>query len=131
MSETTYLVMGDPRDKPLVWLHGFVKTPPFSRAARFEAGYLLRRLQRSERLALPFSRPMPDIGARCHELRINDQHRAWRIIYRVDKDAVIILEVFRKQTRKTPQFVIDVCKNRIRQYDNQSLGNEQIQKGAT
>jgi acyl-CoA synthetase (AMP-forming)/AMP-acid ligase II len=30
------------RDKPLVWLHGDVKTPPFSRAARLEAGTLLR-----------------------------------------------------------------------------------------
>jgi len=33
-----------PSDKPLVWLHGEIKTPPFSRAARIEAGYLLRLL---------------------------------------------------------------------------------------
>jgi len=25
-------------DKPLVWLHGEVKTPPFSSAARIDAG---------------------------------------------------------------------------------------------
>ncbi|TFH43207.1 MAG: type II toxin-antitoxin system RelE/ParE family toxin, partial [Lysobacterales bacterium] len=25
-------------DKPLVWLHGEIKTPPFSAAARIEAG---------------------------------------------------------------------------------------------
>jgi hypothetical protein len=31
-------------DKPLVWLHGEVKTPPFSKEARVEAGVLLRRL---------------------------------------------------------------------------------------
>ena len=35
-------------DKPLVWLHGEVKSPPFSGAARLEAGLLLRRLQRGE-----------------------------------------------------------------------------------
>jgi hypothetical protein len=37
-------------EKPLVWLHGEVKTPPFSSAARIEAGYLLRQLQMGERL---------------------------------------------------------------------------------
>jgi hypothetical protein len=60
-------------DKPLVWLHGAVKTPPFTRWGRLEAGFLLRRLQRGEKLGLPQSRPMPTIGARCHELRIVDR----------------------------------------------------------
>src|SRR5262249_35813958 len=31
------------RDRPLVWLHGKIKTPPMSSAARIEAGVLLRR----------------------------------------------------------------------------------------
>jgi hypothetical protein len=44
------------RDKPLVWLHGEIKTPPFTAAARIEAGVLLRRLQRGELLGLPHSR---------------------------------------------------------------------------
>ena len=35
-------------DKPLVWLRGEVKTPPFGFGARIEAGVLLRRLQRGE-----------------------------------------------------------------------------------
>ena len=105
------------RDKPLVWLHGEVKTPPFSSEARVEAGTLLRRLQRGEKLALPRSRAMPVIGLRCHELRIQDQDVTWRVIYRVDLDAVIIAEVFAKKTRATPQLVIDVCKRRLRQYD--------------
>jgi hypothetical protein len=35
-----------PMEKPLVWLHGEEKTPPFSKEARLEAGFLLRRLQR-------------------------------------------------------------------------------------
>jgi phage-related protein len=106
-----------PPDKPLVWLRGEVKTPPFSAAARIEAGVLLRRLQRGEGLALPRSRPLPSIGQRCHELRIEDENRSWRIVYRVDADAIVIADVFAKTTRSTPQRVIDECQRRLRRYD--------------
>jgi len=57
-----------PEDKDLVWLHGEVRTPPFSQQARLEAGYLLRRLQQGKKLSMPQSRPMPSIGRRCYEL---------------------------------------------------------------
>lgn len=103
--------------RPLVWLHGEVKSPPFSPAARVEAGELLRRLQNGELLSLPHSRPMPSIGARCHELRIVDEDLSWRIVYRVDRDAVLIAEVFRKSTRETPRHVIEACRRRLRLYD--------------
>ena len=105
-------------EKPLVWLRGEVKTPPFSREARLEAGMLLRRLQRSENLHLPHSRPMPSIGARSHELRINDVDKSWRIVYRIDVDAIVILAVFAKKSGKTPKKVIDGCKRRLRNYDS-------------
>jgi phage-related protein len=104
-------------DKPLVWLHGEVKEHPFSRAARIEAGFLLRRLQSGEKLSLPWSRPMPSIGARCHELRIPDERANWRIIYRIDTDAIVIVDVFEKRQQKTPQSVIDTCKRRLRMLD--------------
>ena len=107
-------------DKPLVWLHGDVKTPPFSATARIEAGTLLRRLQKGERLSLPQSRPMPTIGRRCHELRINDENVTWRIVYRTDQDAIVILEVFDKKTNQTPKRVIDTCKARLKDYDNET-----------
>jgi phage-related protein len=109
----------DAKNKPLVWLHGEVKTPPFSQAARIEAGFLLRKLQQGEMLALPHSRPMPSIGPRSHELRINDRNATWRIMYRIDSDAVVILEVFRKTTAKTPVSVIETCKRRLRLYDDE------------
>ena len=104
-------------DRPIVWLRGQVKTPPFSQEARIEAGCLLRLLQRGEPLGLPHSRPMPVIGPRCHELRINDAAATFRIIYRADPDAVVILEVFSKKTQQTPRTVIEACKRRLRNYD--------------
>jgi phage-related protein len=107
-----------PKDKPLVWMHGEVKSPPFSKLARLEAGFLLRLLQRGEKIAMPHSRPMPSIGKRCHELRISGEKVSWRIIYRVDTDAIVIAEVFSKKTGKTPKTVIDKCKTRLREYDN-------------
>ena len=103
--------------KPLVWLRGEIKTPPFSQAARLEAGYLLRLLQSGELLGLPHSRPMPVIGRRCHELRVNDESGTFRILYRVDADAIVIIEVFSKKAQQTSTSVIEACKRRLREYD--------------
>ena len=104
--------------KPLAWLHGEIKTPPFSKAARVECGILLRQLQEGENLALPHSRPMPSIGPRCHELRVVDRDNAWRIVYRIDSDAIVIVDVFSKKTQQTPSAVITRCKARLRSYDH-------------
>ena len=101
-----------------MWLHGQIKTPPFSQEARIEAGYLLGRLQQDENLSLPQSRPMPSNGRRCHELRVPAKGQDWRIVYRIDADAILILEVFGKTTRQTPQSVIDTCKRRLKHYDS-------------
>ena len=103
--------------KPLVWLRGEVKTPPFDAAARVEAGFLLRRLQKGESLGLPHSRPMPSIGARCHELRINAENQTWRIVYYVAIDAVVILDVFSKKTAATPKEVLMKCRKRLALYN--------------
>ena len=123
MSAVTYNVPMNPTDKPLIWLAGQVATPPMSKEARLEAGYLLRLLQAGRSLAMPHSRPMPAIGKRCHELRIPDQAATWRIFYRVDADAVLILEVLQKKTPATPEAVIDLCKQRAAAYGADS-GNE-------
>ena len=95
-----------------------MKTPPFSSKARVEAGFYLRMLQQGELLTLPHSCPMPVIGSRCHELRIQDTGRTWRILYRLDADAVIIAEVFQKTTQTTPPNVIANCKRRLSLYDS-------------
>lgn len=104
-------------ERPLVWLHGEIRTPPFSPLARREAGYLLRLLQVGETLSLPRSRPMPAIGARCHELRIVDRDVTWRIVVRLDPDAVLVLEVFAKTTRATPEAVLEACQRRLAAHD--------------
>jgi phage-related protein len=107
---------------PLVWLRGEVKTPPFSREARIEAGFLLRRLKRGESLAMPHSRPMPVVGSGCHELRVRDAGKSWRLVYRVDRDAIVIAEVFHKKTRQTPKEVIEACRRRLRAHDEATGG---------
>jgi len=111
-------------DRPVVWLRGEVKSPPFSKEARIEAGFLLRRLQRGEVLGLPHVRPMPVIGPRSHELRIRDSGHQWRIIVRLDEDAVVIADVFSKKTRQTPGSVIAACQRRLRAYDEWIEGDE-------
>lgn len=105
-------------DKSLVLLSGEIKTPPLSPEARREAGFLLRRLQQGETLSLPHSRPLTKaIGPRCHELRIQDEHTTWRIMYRIDPGEILILEVFSKKTRTTPTSIIDACKQRLKTWD--------------
>jgi len=78
---------------------------------------LLRRLQRGENLGMPHSRPMPSVGARCHELRVRDENRNWRIFYRIDHDAIVIAEVFQKTSRQTSTTVVELCQRRLRDYD--------------
>jgi phage-related protein len=121
MSHLTYPPGGD---KPLVWLAGEVKTPPFSSQARREAGFLLRLLQIGRRLSLLQCRPMRAIGPRCHELRVKDETHEWRIVLFVDSDAIAILEVFGKTTSKTPRRVIEACKGRLRKYRRAARGEE-------
>jgi phage-related protein len=111
-------------DKPLVWLHGEVRTPPLSQQARIETGVLLRRIQQGESLGMPVSRPMPSIGKRCHELRIVDEDSTWRVLYRIDDDAIVIAEVFKKKTQATPKSVIEACQRRLRGYDHIAGGRE-------
>jgi phage-related protein len=108
---------GEDERRPLVWLHGEIRTPPFSSVARIEAGTLLRLVQEGELLGMPASRPMPSIGPRCHELRVRDKTNNWRIIYRVDADAVLVVEVFGKTTKQTPKSVIKTCQRRLADYD--------------
>ncbi|MDR3621794.1 MAG: type II toxin-antitoxin system RelE/ParE family toxin [Paludisphaera borealis] len=101
----------------MVWLGEEIKTPPFSKEARIEAGGLLRRLQQGDALGLPHSRPMPSIGSGCHEIRVLEASHNWRIVYRIDAEAIMIVAVFAKTTRTTAKRDIDLCKARLGLYD--------------
>ena len=59
---------------------------------------------------------MPTIGHGCHELIIIDNSVTWRIIYQIDSDAIVVLDVFKKKTRETPKHVISDCKTRLAKY---------------
>jgi phage-related protein len=104
--------------KPLIWLKSEIKTPPFTTDARIEVGFHLRQLQEGETLLMPISRPMPSIGSSCHELRIKDENKEWRIVYAIQIDAIVILDVFPKKTNQTPKSKIDICKKRLKEYQN-------------
>ena len=62
---------------------------------------------------------MPNIGRRCHELRVVDQDAdpTWRIVNSIDSDAIVVLDWFTKKSATTPRSVIDTCKLRIKRYD--------------
>lgn len=68
-------------------------------------------------LQFPHSRPMPVVGKQCHELRVVDENASWRLIYRLEPDAVVVLDVFRKTTQQTPLRVIATCQGRLRSYE--------------
>jgi phage-related protein len=107
----------EPTRKPLVWLHGEIKTPPFTAKGRQEAGMLLRLLQEGEQIGMPQAEPLPNVGPRCGALRVRDAQHNWRIMFRTDSDAILVLETYSKKTRKIPDEVIKRCQDRLKQYD--------------
>jgi phage-related protein len=81
-----------------------------------ETGNLLRRIEEGESLGMPHSRPMPSIGPRCHEIRVRDENRIWRVVCRLDPDAILIAGVFSTATRRTSKHDIDDCRRVPRRY---------------
>lgn len=100
--------------KPLVWIHGEIKSPPFSLMARIKAGRLLQEVQNGKHLGMPVSRPR--IGPGCHELRIQDGGFAWRVVYGIGGDSIAVLDVFAKKTLRTPDDIIARCRRRWADY---------------
>jgi phage-related protein len=52
-------------------------------------------------------------------VRVNDREMrlTWRIVYRIDPDAILVVDWVEKTTRKTLKSVIDLCKRRLQDYD--------------
>jgi len=109
-----------PKDKKIVWFKTEIKSPPFSKKARIEAGYLLRLLQQGYKLSMPQSEKISDLCSRCHMLRIKDEDKWYRIIYRIDSDAIVLFHVFEKKTNKITKSILNTCRQRMKQYDDDS-----------
>jgi phage-related protein len=60
---------------------------------------------------------MPSIGPRCHELHVRDKGHNWPIVYRLDSDAILIVEVFAKATIQPPRNIIANCQRRLKLSD--------------
>jgi phage-related protein len=71
---------------------------------------------------------MTSVGARCHELRLKDGSVDWRLMYRIDSNAIVVLEVFSKKTQKTPHEVIEVCQKRLKEYDRDKQDESKLTK---
>ena len=78
---------------------------------------MIRKLQQGFKLEMPHSRPMPSVGRRCHELRVNEASQTWRVIYRTDPDAILVVALFSKKTSKTLKHTINQAKRLLREYD--------------
>ncbi len=99
--------------KPIVWLPRETSPPPFSPRARIRVGELLRSLQVGEAVPPPDSRPMPQVGWRCHELRVPDAWHMWRIVYALEPEAVVLLDIFSRATSTTSAVVVERCRWRL------------------
>ena len=103
--------------KPVFWLAEAFKTPPFTAEGRKVAGVLLGLLQDGERLGMPYSRPLPTVGQRCHELRVRDASHQWRIVYRIDPEFIIVAHVFAKKGKGMQQREFASAARILRDYD--------------
>ena len=106
-----------PESNPVVFLADSIKTPPFTGSGPSEAGAALRQIHDGVAVTLPASRPMPSIGSGVHELSIRDAGHNWRVVYRIDPDAILVVAVFAKTTRATPGRVIERCRRRLKGHD--------------
>lgn len=88
----------------------------FPEDIRREIGKAIFGLQKGEKLTMPLSRPMPDVGSNVHEIRVKDRSGAYRVFYlTVAEDGVYIFQAFKKTTRATPKREIELGKKRLRE----------------
>jgi phage-related protein len=49
---------------------------------------------------------------------VDDAQETWRVLYRTDPDAVLVVAMFRKKTSTTPKAEIERAKRLLREYDS-------------
>ena len=85
----------------------------FPKAPRHDMGRQIERVQRG--LDPQDWKPMTQVGSGVREIRIRDEDNNYRCIYVTNiGDAVYVLHVFRKKTRKTPKKDIKKAESRLK-----------------
>lgn len=99
-------------ERPVAWLGStLADVRAFPKTARERLGYALGRVQQG--IEPPDWKPMPSIGVGVHELRVR-VGRQFRLIYIAKyAEAVYVLHVFEKKTRKTDQRDLDLARKRL------------------
>lgn len=96
----------------------------FPSVARQRAGYQLYLVQQG---CDPIDwKPMPQVGRGCREIRIREDHGAYRVVYVASiGEAVYVLHCFEKRTRQTPKADIDLATQRYRRVTDALRRKEQ------
>jgi phage-related protein len=88
----------------------------FPGLARAQLGSALFRLQMGEVLQTPGSRPMPSVAKGVAELRVRDEHGAYRAFYYADSEAgVLVFHAFVKKSQRTPPLEIELARKRLKE----------------
>jgi phage-related protein len=100
--------------KPIEWLgDSRDRLRRFPQAARREIGYQLSLIQ-AGRSAVDW-KPIPLVGAGVIEIRVHAEGE-YRVFYAAKfEDAVYVLHVFAKKTRKTSSLDVELGKKRYRE----------------
>ena len=99
--------------KPISWIDDSLeRLRDFPSDARNDAGYQLEQVQRGDEPA--DWKPMPSIGLGVNEIRVR-VGGAFRVIYLAKfAEAIYVLHVFQKKSRKTDRTDIDLSRRRYR-----------------
>lgn len=123
MSNLTYNALSSGDGKPLVWLHGKIKTPPLSpKCESYPWDTIFAWFSWGVTSGMPHARLMKSMGKRCFELRVKDAGVNWRLVYRLDEDAIVVVGLFSKTSRATADRIVEVCRKRLSHYDAAAKG---------
>ena len=71
---------------------------------------------------MPHCRSLRAGGRSCYELRVRDAGVNWRLVYRVDDDAIVVAGLFRKTSWAATGQLIEVSRSRLAQHDAAAKG---------
>jgi phage-related protein len=99
--------------KPVEWLgDSLERLRGFPRDAQRKVGYQLERLQAGHEPA--DWKPMPSVGLGVNELRVRTD-TGFRVIYMAKfPEAVYVLHIFEKRSRKTSRADLELARTRFR-----------------